>query len=109
MSRTIANDHLWTDSEVAYQHQRNRGAEVIANRKKFGPGGELEGQDLSAPEPDHVNLPLDKDIFELVKGMSVDKLQEALKAKRLPIKGTDSELRGQLAQVLQEERDATNS
>lgn len=109
MSREITNDHLWTDSEVAYQLARDRRSEVAANRKIYGPGGEREGVDDSAPEPEHVDLQLDKDIYEHVVALDVDQLQDELKDNKIQPKGGENELRGLLAQALQAKRDDDNS
>ncbi len=105
MSNTILNDHLWTDEEVAYKLSRSLNKEVEANRKLFGPGGELEGQDLSAPEPEDVVLELDRDVYEHVIGLDIPGLQQDLKQHGLSSKGTEHELRSRLAQALQAKRD----
>lgn len=105
MSNVILNDHLWTDEEVAYKLARDAQDEVDANRRLYGPGGERDGVDDSAPEPEHTNLQLDKDIYEHVVGLSVADLQEELKANKLGSKGNEQELRARLAQALQAKRD----
>lgn len=109
MSNNIRNDHLWTDSEVAYQLTRDRRSEVAQNRAIYGPGGEREGVDDSAPEPEHVDLQLDKDIFDHVRGLDVDQLQDELRDNKISPQGSEVELRQKLAAHLQEQRDADNN
>lgn len=106
MSNEIRNDHLWTESEVAYQLARDRRSEVAANRELYGPGGEREGVDDSAPEPEEATLDLDKDIYEHVVGLDVDQLQDELRDNKIQPKGSEGELRQALAIHLQEKRDA---
>lgn len=107
MSRVIHNDHLWDTDEVRYQEKRDRHSEVKANRKMFGPGGDLEGQDLSKPEPEEVQLSLDQDIYEKVRDADVKSLQQGLSKYKLDTKGDENTLRTRLAMYLQNERDAS--
>jgi len=109
MSRNIVNDHLWTDSEVEYQKSRNRGDLVSQNRKMFGPGGELEGQDLSQPEPEQAVLELDKDIYDYVVALDTAGLQEALRKRKIQPKGDDNVMKTVLAEHIQKGRDAKSN
>lgn len=109
MSNEIRNDHLWTDTEVSYQLARDRKSEVAANRSLYGEGGDREGLDDSAPEPEHAELELDKDIYDHVVGLSIEDLQKELQDNKIQPKGEEGELRQKLAIHLQESRDADNS
>lgn len=109
MSKEIRNDHLWSDKEVAYQLKRARRSEVEANRALYGEGGQRHGLDDSAPEPEDVVLELDKDIFDHVRGLDVDQLQDELRDNKIDTKGDEVLLRQKLAAALQEQRDADNT
>lgn len=109
MSRNIANDHLWSDEEVEYQLSRSRHSEVESNRKLFGPGGELEGQQPYDHKPEKSDvLELDREVYEFVVGLNVDELRNYLKDNEANSSGTEQELRGRLAQILQAKRDDSN-
>jgi len=109
MSRVIVNDHLWTADEVEYQLSRSRRNLVDVNRALYGPGGEREGLDDSAPEPENVELKLDKDIYEHIIGLDIEGLQRELLKNKIQPKGSQQDLQFKLAQVLQAKRDDSNS
>jgi hypothetical protein len=109
MSKIIVNDHLWTPEEAAYQKSRGRHSQVKLNHRLFGPGGQHEGQDFSAPEPEEVKLQLDKDIYDYVVALDIEGLQDVLRKRGLNPKGSETDLRATLAENLQAERDADST
>lgn len=90
MSRTIHNDHPWTDSEIAYQLSRGRTKEVKANQKDF-------------PRPAEIKL--DPDVFKFVKELDQSGLEKELKNRGLAIQGREKDLKLALAQAIQAERE----
>ena len=105
MGRVIANDHLWDDSEVAYQLARDRRKEVRRNREQFGSGAKAP-KPASKKQEDATEL--DEDIYEYVLGLDDDGLREALQANGIAAKGSRQELKSRLAQKLQAVRHEPN-
>lgn len=100
MSRQIANDHLWTDSEVQYMLDRNLRKEVEENRAAFA------GKQPEPVAPEDHSVKLDQDIFEHVSGLDLDHLKATLRENSLDTTGDVPTLKKRLAQHLQEVRDA---
>lgn len=103
MSRQIANDHRWSDEEAEYKISRGQQHQVQLNREQF-PAADGEPE-LSVD--DSPKLKLDPDIFDYVKGLEVEKLKSEIQKRQLIPKGDEKEMKIQLAQVLQSERDSS--
>lgn len=108
MSSNIANDHLWGDEEVAYQLARGRQSEVIANRQLHGSVGKLEDSPPPEVEKKSGVLELDREVYEFVVHLNIEQLRKHLKKSGVSSSGTEQELRGRLAQILQAKRDDSN-
>lgn len=102
MSRQILNDHPWTEDEIKYQLDRNRWRAVEENRKMFPPGSEPVVPQDDSPAP---VLSLDKDIFEYVNGMDVERLKVELEGIGIQPAGDEKAMKIALAQAFQAERD----
>jgi hypothetical protein len=103
MSRVIEMDHPWTADEIQYQEDRGRFAEIKENKKLFPPGS----LDDEVSPDDSSQLPqLDQDIFDYVKSLDIETLQQELRAVGIKPKGDEVALKVAFAQHLQEERDS---
>jgi hypothetical protein len=105
MSRTILNDHPYSQDEIGYLQARGLFQDVENNLKQFPPNSPVK--DVSPDDDSPVQL--DQDIFEYVKGLSVEQVQAELKEKGLPITGEENQLKVALAQHLQKEKDANTN
>lgn len=99
MSRVVKNDHYWDEEEVNYILARSGGKELVEqNRDQFSEG------DVK-PDDDDGAVELSPEIFEHVKGLSVEDLQKELADNKLSVKGEEVEMRVRLAEYLQAKED----
>jgi hypothetical protein len=103
MSRVIRNDHPWDESEIQYQLDRGRLADIELNRNDFPPG--------SAPKEEEsgVVLELSQKVYEYVQSLDVDQLKNDLRKAGLKPTGDETQLKVKLAQYLQDKEDKADA
>lgn len=122
MSKTIKNDHPFTEKEIRYLTSRGRVTEIERNRKKFGSeSNKVQSKEKESPEAtksqgtqadsqphksDSRKTKLDQDIYEQVRSFGPADLEKQLRGYGLGVPETERGQRIKLANYLQKQRDS---